>query len=113
MLEIIGLVLASGTIAAFARGRGAPPVISVVIAVAGYLAILFLGSAMVASPDARLAINLCAWAWVGAVALFVRFVVGAGRPKPEGRWACSNCLYSNEKHAVVCEACKQPYAPAH
>jgi heme A synthase len=111
VLEIIGLVLASGAIAGFARGRGTSPVISVSIAIVGFLAIAFLGGLVSTNPDARIVVTLCAWAWVGAVALFVRFVVGAGRPKPDGTWACTNCLYSNGKHAVVCEACQQPWTP--
>ena len=111
MLEIIGLLLGSGAIAGFARGRGASPVLAVITALAGFFVILLLGGALVVTPDARLAVRLCAWAWVGAVALFVRFVVGAGRAKPDGTWICANCHYTNGRHAVLCEACKEPWVP--
>ena len=112
VLEVIGLIVASGAIAGFARGRGARPILSVAVALVGFVAIAFIGGAMVTTPDARIAVTLCSWAWVGAVALFLRFVVGASRPKPDGTWACTNCLYSNGKHAVICEACQQPWVPA-
>ena len=104
--------MVSKALGGLARGRGASPIVSVTVAIAGFLVIAFLGGAVVSSPDGRIVVNLAAWAWVGAVMLFVRFVVGADRPKPDGAWACTNCLYSNRKHAVVCEACHQPWAPA-
>jgi hypothetical protein len=112
MLEILGLVLALGGIAGFARGRGASPVLTVLAALLGFLAISFLGGSGASTPDAQLAVRLGAWGWVGAVALFVRFVVGSGRPSPTGSWICKNCSYTNGQHANLCEACQQPWTPA-
>jgi hypothetical protein len=109
MLEIIGLLLAMGAIAGFARGRGASPVLMVVLALAGYLAITFIGGSLISGPDARLPLTLCAWAWIGIVALFVRFVIGARRPGPGRNWICSNCHYTNARHALLCEACQEPW----
>ncbi len=111
MLEILGLVLALGAIAGFARGRGASPVIVVSVGLIGFLLIYFGGGLLVSSEDAHLAILLCAWGWVGAVALYVRFIVGRGRPSPTGSWICTNCSYTNGQHANICEACQQPWTP--
>jgi len=112
MLEIIGLVLALGAIGGFARGRGTSPAIALGAALSGFLLIEVAGRSIVASSsDAQIAVRLCAWAWVGAVALFVRFIVGAGRPSPKGSWICSNCHYTNGRHAIICEACEQPWTP--
>jgi hypothetical protein len=33
-----------------------------------------------------------------------------GYAKPDGMWSCKNCSYLNKQYAVVCEACRQPYA---
>jgi hypothetical protein len=88
------------------------PVLAIAVALGGYLVIRFLGGAVLSGKDAWLIIVLSAWAWVGIVALVVRFGIGAGRPKPEGRWVCKSCLYPNGAHAVVCEACQQPWSPA-
>jgi hypothetical protein len=111
MIEIIGIVLALGAIARFARGRGGSPVVTVSAALIGFLAILFAGSSITSSSDARLAVRLCAWGWVGAVALFTRFMIGARRPSPTGSWVCTNCHYTNGQHANICEACEQPWTP--
>ena len=55
---------------------------------------------------------LAAWGWVALVAGFVRFVIGASRPKPDSKWSCSNCHYLNNASAVICEACTQPWRSA-
>jgi hypothetical protein len=107
MLEIIGLVVAVTGIAALARGRGASPVIAGTAAVAGWVLIEYGGAILLRQNPYPLMI--AAWAWVALVAGFVRFVVGAGRPKPDGKWNCSNCRYLNNASSVVCEACQQPW----
>lgn len=112
MIEIIGLVLALGGIAGFARVRGARPWLAVTIALTGYLVLSFVGGALMRSPDARLAVVVLAWAWIGSVALYLRFVVGASLAKPDGTWICNNCHYTNGGHAVLCEACRQPWQPS-
>lgn len=113
MLEIIGLGVSLGAIAGFARGRGVSPVVCVSVALVGFLAIGFFGRWFVGRSESPLVVWVwvCEWAWVGAVAFYVRFVIGAGRPKPDGTWVCKDCLYSNQKYAVVCEACQQPWRP--
>ena len=110
MLEIIGLIVAMGGIARFARGRGVKPVLAIAIALIGYLAIRFLSGAMITGPDAWLFVLLAAWAWIALVAIVIRFVIGARRPKPDGHWVCKGCFYPNGEHAVVCEACQQPWS---
>ena len=110
MFEIIGLMFALAAMAGVARGRGASPVLTVGAAVIGFFLIDIAGSLLVPSSYAPFAARLCAWGWVGAVAGFVRFVVGSGRPSPTGSWICTNCSFTNAQHANLCEACRQPWA---
>lgn len=112
MLEIFGLLIAVGGIVTLARGRGASPVLAGGVAVGGWVLIAIVGGLLFGSRDGGLWPALAAWAWVGAVALFVRFAVGAGRPKPDGKWSCSDCHYLNNSSSVVCEACGRPWRPA-
>jgi hypothetical protein len=110
ILEIIGLIIAVGAIITLARGRGASPLIAGTVAVAGWAA-LEIGAALFIplSDDSRVWLMVAAWGWIGAVALFVRFVVGASRSKPDSKWNCSNCRYLNSSSSVICEACGQPW----
>jgi uncharacterized paraquat-inducible protein A len=112
MFEIIGLVVACTAIATLARGRGASPVLAVGAAVGGWVMIEIGGGLFLPSGDYRLVLILSAWGWVALVAGFVRFVIGAGRPKPDSKWSCSNCHYLNNASAVICEACTQPWRSA-
>jgi hypothetical protein len=109
MLGIFGLIIVVGGIATLARGRGANPVLMGAIAVAGWILIEFGGSFFIPAEQDRLFLTVAAWAWTAVVAGFVRFVVGAGRPKPDGKWSCSNCNYLNNASSVICEACQQPW----
>ena len=109
MLEILGLFLAVGGIVALARGRGANPVLMAIIAVAGWVLIEYGGMFFVRGRESAFPLMLGAWAWVALVAGFVRFVVGASRPKPDGRWNCPQCRYLNNSSSVVCEACQTPF----
>jgi hypothetical protein len=112
MLEIIGLVIAATAIAGLARGRGASPLFMGSIAVGGYLLILFGGTFFVPRGEGRALLLIPAWAWIAVVAGYVRFVVGARMPKPDGKWNCSNCRYLNNASSVICEACQQPWRAA-
>jgi hypothetical protein len=112
MLEIIALIVVTTGIAAYARGRGGSPLLWGILTVAGYI-ILEIGTAAVihalkGEPNALVSLML-AWAWVGGIALYTRFGLGAGKTKPGGMWTCPNCKYLNAAYAVICEACKQPY----
>ena len=109
MFEIIGLIIVVGGIATLARGRGANPVLMGAIAVAGWILIEFGGPFLIPAGQDRLFLAVAAWAWIAVVAGFVRFVVGAGHPKPDGKWSCSNCNYLNNASSVICEACQQPW----
>lgn len=111
MLEIIGLVISVTAIAGFARGRGASPLLFGSLAVGGFFLIRMLGMAAGFTGDGALLMTVLSWAWIGAVAFTARFLVGAGRPQPSGLWICSNCHTTNGEHAVICEACRQPWSP--
>src|SRR5690349_13773464 len=82
IFEIIGLVVACTAIATLARGRGASPVMAVGAAVGGWAIIEFGGGMFLRNQEHWLWVLLAAWAWIGLVAVFVRFVIGAGHPKP-------------------------------
>ena len=112
MFEIIGLVVAVTGIVALARGRGASPVVVGTIAVAGWALIEYGGLFLLPHGQSPFVLMLIAWAWVGMVAVYVRFIVGASRPKPDGKWNCSHCRYLNNASSVICEACRQPWQQA-
>jgi hypothetical protein len=112
MFEIIGLLIAVPAIISLARGRGASPLLAATIAVAGWAFIRFFGAFLLPSGEIRVLLVVFAWAWIGLVALFLRFVVGASRAKADSRWNCSSCRYLNNASSVVCEACQQPYQAA-
>jgi|SRR5580704_5754098 hypothetical protein len=116
MFEIVLLIVAAGGIAAYARGRGGNPFVWGSLGVGGYIAIEYLGPAIIASlgrpldPDSRMWLFVVAAAWIGIIAFCARFLLGRTREKPSGMWSCKNCKYLNQQYAVMCEACKQPYA---
>lgn len=109
MIEFIGLAIAVSGIVALARGRGASTVLSGAISVVGWALIRYGGLFLAKSSDGILAVMIAAWAFLGAVALYLRFVVGAKLGKPDGQWNCSNCNYLNARSSVLCEACQTPY----
>ena len=116
MFEIVLLIVATGGIAAFARGRGGNPFVWGSLAVAGYVVINYIVPVIMISigrpldSDSRIVLFFVAAAWVGVVAFCARFLLGRNREKPSGMWSCPNCKYLNQQFAVICEACKQPYA---
>jgi hypothetical protein len=119
MFEIVLLIAATGGIAAFARGRGGKPWLWGMLTVVGYFLVPFLVTFFVvvfgADPqgvkeNAQLWFFVSAIAWVAVLAFCARFLLGRSYAKPGGMWSCSNCKYLNQHYAVICEACKQPYA---
>ncbi len=113
MLEILAVIAAASGIAALARGRGGKPWLWAGLAVAGWIIIPFtigMARAAVGQFQPTVWYIVAGWAWIGAVALWARFGLGAGRAKPGGMWVCPNCKMLNKNYAVICEACQQPYA---
>jgi len=116
MLEIILLIVAASGIAAYARGRGGNTYLWGGAGIGGYVLIAYIAPVALASlgrpldPDSRVWLFVASLAWVGVVAFCARFLLGRNRDKPSGMWSCANCKYLNQQYAVVCEACKQPYA---
>ncbi len=118
MFEIILLIVVTGGIAAFARGRGGKPWLWGTLTVVGYFLVPFLVSFFAvllgADPkgvkeDAQLWFFGSAIAWVAVLAFCARFVLGRNYTKPDGMWSCANCKYLNKQYAVICEACRTPY----
>lgn len=109
MLEIVGLIIAIGAIGSLARGRGASPRIAGAVALVGYILIRLIAILSARNGNSVLALALLAWAWIGGVALWLRFITGSDRPKPDGMWVCKGCHYTNDSHAVLCEACNEPW----
>jgi hypothetical protein len=112
VLEIAFLIIVTGGIAAYARGRGGNPWLWGSIAVAGYVIVEYvLPRAIGVAPesDAALLFLLGGFAWMGVIALCTRFLLGSGRKKPSGLWTCPNSKYLNQRYAVICEACQHPY----
>jgi len=116
MFEIVLLILAAGGIGAYARGRGGNPIVWSTLGIGGYVVIAYLGPVIAASfgrpvdPDSRIWLVLGGGAWLGVISFCARFLLGRSLEKPSGMWSCSNCKYLNQHYAVICEACKQPYA---
>lgn len=111
MFEFIGLAIAVSAIVALARGRGASTVGSGIISVVGWAVIRYGGLFLVKTSDGVLLAMIAAWAWLGAVALYLRFVVGAKMAKPDSQWNCASCNFLNARSSVICEACRAPYQP--
>jgi hypothetical protein len=116
LLQIFFLIVSTSGIAAYARARGGNPYLWGSLSVAGHLLIQFGGGiflrvlGLTRDENAQLTVIFLSYAWVGAVALCTRFLIGRGGEKPSGMWSCSNCKYLNQHYAVVCEACQQPYS---
>jgi hypothetical protein len=115
MIEILLLFIATGSIASFARGRGASPTVWGATAAVGYLLMAWLIAPLtmralhISEPIVPM---LAALAWIGGIAVYVRFGIGAGKPAPDSQWACSECNYMNGRHAIICEACQKPWPGA-
>jgi hypothetical protein len=116
MFEIVLLIVTAGGIGAYARGRGGNPIVWSTLGVGSYVVIAYLGPAIMASlgrpidPESRIWLAVGGAACLGVVAFCARFVLGRSLEKPSGMWSCANCRYLNQHYAVICEACKQPYA---
>jgi hypothetical protein len=115
MLQIFVLILTTGGIAAYARGRGGNPWLWGSLSVVGHLAIQFLGGFALGllgrsrDENALLLVVIASWAWIGIIAFCARFLLGRKMEKPDGMWSCKNCKYLNQRYAVMCEACREPY----
>src|SRR5579863_3688980 len=119
MGEIVLLIIVTGGIVSLARGRGGKPWLWGALTVVGYFLVPFVVSmlAVIGGANPRgIQENEYIWfyasalAWVGILAFCARFLLGRGYAKPDGMWPCKNCNYLNKQYAVICEACRQPYA---
>lgn len=109
MFQWVLLAMAVAGIAALARGRGGSPTMYGVIIVVAFEGGAIIGHSF--GPESVLTL-IMPWVFVGLVALHVRFILGAGRPKPYSMWSCPQCNMVNESNYVVCQACQRPWSPA-
>ncbi len=114
--KLIGLFFfftSLATIAAYARRRGKRPLIWALVASAGYFRLSFYARRLwqrhLAAGEWDLLVRLAPWFWLGLVALYLRLVVARKMVQSTMPWICSNCTYTNGRHAVFCEACRQSY----
>jgi len=112
VLAVAFLIIAASAIAAYARGRGGSPWMWGTAAVVGYFLFAYVVPLFVRfapDSDANILLVMGGFLWVGAVAFSARHLLGIGRTKPTSMWTCPNCKFLNQRYAVQCEACKQPY----
>jgi len=98
-----------------ARRRGADIIWWAILALSGYLAFAYGGSILLIRmhlDEFALFAPVSGWLWIGAVFLYVRFVIGATKPKAWGMWNCTECHFLNAQSAIVCEACGKSYSPS-
>lgn len=109
MIEVIALIIALTGLAGIARGRGVPPKLAGGVAFFGWLFVRLAGMLLSPSVEVGLYFVVVAWIWIALVAGYLRFVVAAGKPKPDSKWNCANCRYLNNASSVICEACQTPW----
>jgi len=114
------LVLSLVGIARMARTRGGSPWLFGLLAGVGWFVLGILAANALAllgfgSPaggltlGATLVATLVPWLWIGAVALYVRFRVGAGVESPSGSWSCPRCRSLNQSYALRCDSCGEAF----
>jgi hypothetical protein len=98
VFEIILLIVATGGIASYARGRGGKPWLWGALTVVGYFlvpflvgffAVLFGADPKVVKDDAQIWFFISAVAWVAILAFCARFLLGRNYAKPGGMWSLS------------------------
>jgi hypothetical protein len=121
MIGLFVLVLSLTGIVRMARTRGGSPWLYGLMAGVGWLVIGVLTGAILAgsgfqSGSGRLGTALVAtvvpWAYVGLVALYVRFRVGNGTEGPSGSWSCPHCRSLNQGYALKCDSCGEAFQSA-
>jgi hypothetical protein len=114
MFVIVLLIAAISAIVTISRRRGTDVVLWGGLALGGYLILYAVGVALSKArqqDDYLLSAEVAGWMWIGAIFLYVRFGVGASKPKSWGMWTCGECKYLNAANAIMCEACGKPYVP--
>ena len=116
---MIWLIFAIVGIGVLATKRGTSPVFWVVAAIIGILLFGYVIGPIVVGVDlvrnnvfpnlAVLIPSMLAWIWVGALAIYVRFGIGAGQPQPRGMWTCPECKTLNQQSSLFCDSCGDPW----
>ena len=119
MIGIILIILVIIGIGGLAKKRGSSPILWSIVAAVGAIILGFIVLPIISSlliEKGLVLPNLAAifpsigmWIWVGLVALYVRFRIGAKLSKPERMWTCPECKYLNQSYALFCDACQRPF----
>lgn len=118
MIGLFVLALALTGIVRLARTRGGSPWLYGLVAGIGWLVLGILTSGILSSLGfqtgigplvATLVATIVPWAFVGCVALYVRFRVGGKTEGPSGSWSCPNCRSLNQAYAMKCDSCGEPF----
>jgi hypothetical protein len=114
MFQIVGLIAAISAIVTMSRRRGTDIVLWGGLALCGFLILEYGGAAFLhlrGLDDDLVFAAVAGWLWIGAIFLYVRFGIGASKPKSWGMWTCGECKYLKAANAIVCEACGKPFVP--
>jgi hypothetical protein len=118
MIGLFVLVLSLTGIARMARTRGGSPWLYGLVAGIGWFVLGILTSGILGGIGfqtgigrlvATLVATIVPWAFVGFVALYVRFRVGGETEGPSGSWSCPNCRSLNQGYALRCDSCGEPF----
>jgi hypothetical protein len=122
MIGLFLLFLAVTGIARMARTRGASSWPYGVIAGVGWFVIGVLAAVLLPalgfesrtgelSNGGTFIATILPWAFIGLVALYVRFRIGRGVEGPTGSWTCRDCRTLNQNYALKCDSCGAPFVP--
>jgi hypothetical protein len=109
-IEGIALLMVLTALGYLAKGRGLRHFRITAFAATSFL-ILRLGLPFIVPFDLVFVLAVApAWLWLGAVAFWLRFVVGRKEESPGGLWVCHRCGTTNEGDYVRCYACGQRWS---
>jgi|SRR4029079_18587466 len=121
MIGLFVLALSVTGIARMARTRGASAWLYGVLAGVGWLVVGVLTAALLPglgfgsstgalTNGGTFIATVVPWAYVGLLALYVRFGIGRGVEGPSGSWSCPHCHAVNQSYALKCDSCGEAFS---